>query len=140
MTPQGHYAVITKGLARLARTADLPALNLYLGGPFRAHIASVEPGKIGSVLAAVERAKAACTTRTRLPVPAKPISRHTKKAPVDWKGNPALRARLAHLYAKHGPTNYRAVAADMRMSIGQVRLAKRRFIDAAATRELARAA
>lgn len=138
MTPQGHYTILTMELKALTRVGDLTAFGTYLGGSFRDHIGHVAPAKVSFVLAAVERAKAACTARTRLPAKPKPCT--AKGAKLDWAGNPALRARLAHLYAKHGPTNHAAVAATLRMSVGQVRLAKRRFIDAAATQHRAAAA
>jgi hypothetical protein len=140
MTPLGHFTSLNKAIVKLARDGDLAAFQSFMIGRFRDELPKVDPSRVLPTLEAVNRAKAAIERRTRLPAKPKRIPRKGKKAPgIDWTGNPALRARLASLYAKFGdgPGAHKAVAAEMGISVGQARLAKRRHLDAAAQFQIA---
>lgn len=109
MTPRGHFAAVTKALKSHTRyPGTLASLQAFLrSDTFRAHFAALAPEHVEPTIQAVVRAKAHCEART--PMPAKPKQCWTKGARIDWRGNPALRARLARAYAKHGPLDRKSV-------------------------------
>ena len=132
MTPLGHFTSLNKAIVKLARDGDLAAFRAFMIGRFRDELPKVDPARVLPALEAVNRAKRAIERRSRLPAKPRRIPTKGKKPPgIDWVGNPALRARLASLYAKYGegPAAHKAVAGAMRITVGQARLAKKRHLD-----------
>lgn len=143
MTPRGHFISLNKAIVKLARHGDLPTFHAFMINRFRVELPLVDKERVLPAIEAAARAKKAIERRTKLPAKPKSIPRHGKKARgINWVGSPALRATLANLYARYGegPSAHKKVAADMRITVGQARLAKRRYVDADTTQHLTQAA
>ena len=113
-------ASIQNDLTKLRKQRRIDLFQEYLKSQrFRSLFAQLPPDKIEACIIGVERARKSC----RLPAPPKPIGQER----LTW--SPALKAKLGRAYARFGPKAHVAVAAEMGLSVGQARLAKRRFLD-----------
>ncbi len=120
MTPTGCLVTIQNDLAKLGKARRIDRLQAYLKTErFRAMFMCVPPDRLEALVRHIARTRKAC----KLPAKPKPIG----SGRIKW--TPALKARLASLYATFGPTAHVPVAAEMGLSPGQVRLAKRTFLD-----------
>lgn len=127
MTPQGSLSAIQADLAKLGKARRIDRFQAYLRGQrFRDLFALLPPGRIEACVRRIERTRKAC----KLPAAPKPIGR----SQLSW--TPPLKAKLARAYVKFGLRAHVPVAAEMGLSVGQVRLAKRRFIDSQAAAPL----
>lgn len=124
MTPAGCLAAIQNDLVKLARERRIDRLQAYLRGQrFRSLLVMLPSERIDACMCMVERTRRSC----KLPAKAKPIG----QGRVRWTA--PMKAKLARAYAKFGPTAHIPVAAEMGMSPGQVRQAKRTYLDTQVT-------
>ena len=120
MTPAGSMTAIQNDLAKLSKERRIDRLQAYLRSPrFRELLLILPPESIERCMKLVARIRASC----KLPARPKPIGQSR------FRWTPPLKAKLAATYAKFGPTAHVPVAAEMGLTEGQVRLAKRRFLD-----------
>lgn len=120
MNPAGCLTSIQSVLTKLRKERRIDLFQAYVRGPrFREHFAHLPPEHVEACIIALERTRKAC----RLPAAPKPIG----TGQLSW--TMPLKAKLGRAYAKFGPKAHVAVAAEMKLTVGQVRLAKRRYLD-----------
>ena len=113
-------AMIVADLRKLKKQRRTDLFQAYMQSQkFRDQLGRLAPEHLETCFMSVARVRAAC----KLPTPAKPIG----QGHIRW--TPELKAKLARAYTRFGPTAHVAVAAEMGLSEGQARLAKRRFLD-----------
>jgi hypothetical protein len=123
--------MLTATFMRLARRGDVEAFRAFVSSEgFIRAFTGLDPKQRQSAMCCYGKAQELCEAKARYPlVRPKPIdAQRIRKA--DWR-DPAMRARLANAYAVAGGDHEKA-ARILGVSLGSARLAKKRYLDAAA--------
>ena len=131
-TPIGCLKSITTALKRLARNGDVEAFRAYVrSDAFMAAFRGLDPERRRSAMRSYATAEALCEAMApRRLIKPKPI--HAKRSQKASWGNPVMRAKLANAYVRAGGDDEKA-ARILGVTVGSARLAKRRYLGAAAT-------
>ena len=131
-TPIGCLKSITTALKRLARNGDVEAFRAYVrSDAFMAAFRGLDPERRRSAMRSYATAEALCEAMApRHLIKPKPI--HAKRSQKASWGNPVMRAKLANAYVRAGGDDEKA-ARILGVTVGSARLAKRRYLGAAAT-------
>jgi hypothetical protein len=115
---------------RLARHGDVEGFRAYVrSDAFLAAFSGLHPGRRQSAMRCYGKAEALCEAKARHPL-VQPRSIDAKRAhKADWS-DPVMRAKLAAACAAAGADDERA-ARMLRVSLGSLRQARKRHLDAA---------
>lgn len=138
MTPQGHLNSICRLLKRHAQSGNVNRFQAFIvSDAFAQAMVDVGPRLRQNLLRVYAEYSAECDARAHLPPPVK--ARRMGDGPkCNWK-DPALRAKLARVYAVCGDDHEKA-GRMMRITADAARMAKGRVLGAHATQTLAIAA
>jgi len=127
----GCLRVLAATLMSLAREGDVEGFRAYVcSEAFLRTFNGLDPNRRQSAMRCHGKAEALCEAKARHPL-VQPRRIDAKRAQkVDW-GDPAMRAKLADAYVQAGGDDEQA-ARILGVSLGSARLAKRRYLDAAA--------
>ena len=131
-TPRGCLQSISMALHRLARRGDVDGIRAYVrSDAFLMAFNGLDPGRRRSAMRSFARAETLCEVKARRPL-VKPKPIHAKRSQkINWS-NPVMRAKLALAFAQAGGDDEKP-ARILGVSLGSARLAKRRYLGAAAT-------
>ena len=130
--------MLTGKLMRLARNGDVEGIRAYVrSDAFLAAFVGLNPGHRQTAMRCHFRAEALCEAKAPRPlIKPRPIdARRAQK--VSWS-DPGMRTRLAEAYARARGDDEKA-ARILGVSLGSARLAKRRHLDGAWTRQCPKA-
>ena len=130
--PRGNLSSISRTLKRFARRGDVAGLRSYvIGEAFRRAFNALEPERRQTVMFAFVEAHAQCEAKAKLPLAA-PVALNARASAklANWR-NPSMLARLADAYAQ--AEDHEGAARLLGVTVGAARLAKRRYLDRAAT-------
>lgn len=129
MTPQGHLNSICRLLKRHAQSGNVTRFQAFIASDeFAQAMVDVGPRLRQNLLRMYAEYAGECDARAHLPPPVK--SRRMGDGPkCNWR-DPALRAKLARVYAICGDDHEKA-GRMMRITTGAARLAKKRNLTAA---------
>ena len=127
----GCLRVLTGALMRVAREGDVEGLRAYVrSNAFLDAFNGLDPDRRQSAMRCYGRAEALCESKAAHPL-VQPMPIDASRAhKTDWS-SPEMRAKLADAYVQAGGDDEQA-ARILGVSIGSARLAKRRYLDAAA--------
>jgi hypothetical protein len=131
-SPRGSLSSISKTLKRFARYGDAASMRAYVRGASFLHAFNgLDPERRHSAMMAYVEALAECEAKARLPLAAPvPLNARTSARLANWR-NPAMLAKLAAAYARAHDDE--GAARLLGVTVGAARLAKRRYLDRAAT-------
>jgi len=130
-TPRGDLSSISRTLKRYARRGDAAGLRIYVASEaFLAAFNGLEPKRRQTVMLAYVEAHALCE-KAKLPL-AVPIALNARAFAklANWRDR-AMQTKLAEAYA--GTQDHEGAARILGVTLGAARLAKRRYLDRAAT-------
>ena len=131
-SPRGDLSSISRTLKRFARRGDVAGLRTYVAsGAFLAAFNGLEPKRRQVVMLAYVEAHALCEAKAKLPLAA-PVALNSRASAklANWRDQ-TMRTRLAAAYER--ADNHEGAARLLGVTIGAARLAKRRYLDRAAT-------
>jgi hypothetical protein len=131
-SPRGHLASISRTLKRSARYGDVAGTREYVrGDAFLAAFSGLDPERRQSARLIFAKAHATCEVKAKLPLAA-PIAMNARVSSklANWC-DPAILAKLADAYER--ARDHEGAAPLLGVTVGAARLAKRRFLDRAAT-------
>jgi hypothetical protein len=129
---KGDLSSISKTLKRYARHGDIAGLRTYgASEAFLEAFVGLEPKCRLTVMAGYVEARAICEAKANLPLAA-PIALNARASAklANWRDR-AMQTRLAEAYA--GTQDHEGAARILGVTLGAARLAKRRYLDRAAT-------
>ena len=131
-SPKGDLSSISRFLKRYARRGDVAGLRIYVASEaFIAAFNGLDPKRRQTVMVAYVEAHTLCEVKAKLPLAA-PVALNARASAklANWR-DPAMQARLADAYVR--AEDHEAAARLLGVTIGAARLAKRRYLDRAAT-------
>jgi len=131
-SPKGDLSSISRFLKRYARRGDVAGLRIYVASEaFIAAFNGLDPKRRQTVMVAYVEAHTLCEVKAKLPLAA-PVALNARASAklANWR-DPGMQARLADAYVR--AEDHEAAARLLGVTIGAARLAKRRYLDRAAT-------
>jgi hypothetical protein len=120
-------------LARFARCRDVAGIRSYVrSGAFLAGFNRLDPEHRHTAMMACIEAHALCEAKAQLPLAVPiPLNARTSAKLAKWRHDPVMLAKLADAYAR--ARDHEEAARLLGVTVGAARLAKRRYLDRAAT-------
>ena len=131
-SPRGNLSSISRTMKRFARYGDVAGIRSYVrSAAFLDAFNGLDPERRHSAMLAYVEAATECEAKARLPLAA-PVALNARTAAklAKWR-DPAMLAKLAVAYARG--QDHEGAARLLGVTVGAARLAKRRYLDRAAT-------